>query len=80
MATQKTWSRYRNEGLVGADSDVLSMLKDTTTTIRSLEKMHGVDAARIVVASLLNDYLDLKTIAQARHLPLASIPRLGTNE
>lgn len=74
MATREVWLNYFSSNQnKGSDEDIQSMIKDVVMAISLLERIYGAKEARLVTAELLNHYLSLKSIAQARgisHHPL----------
>jgi len=67
MATREVWPNYFSSNQnKGSNEDIQSMIKDVVMTINLLERIYGAKEARLVTAELLNQYVSLKSIAQAR--------------
>ena len=62
------WEYYRRTGCVETDAELLLMINELVSTIRSLRTMYGFNGARLVIAGLFNDWLALTGYAQSRKL------------
>jgi hypothetical protein len=63
------WDTYHREGIVKDDSELQVMISDVVETIHNLEKIYGVAGSRLVVRSLLQDWISLSQMAQSRGIP-----------
>lgn len=63
MATKETWEHYQKTGIIKTDDELVSMMSDLSTTIRTLERMYNQGQSMLTVRALLQEWHSLDGVA-----------------
>lgn len=69
MTNREMWENYHTPGVgPGDDQNLLAMLQELVSTIRSIERIYGPIRSQLLVRSMIADYQTLSNMAWARGL------------